>query len=151
MWYKFIRLICPLFFWTRYLATAIHSLMTYLSNLSPLNMKSRMALTRLSLTIWAFAASSRSTSRSPTRFSNDWKMLVQQYLLKSSFSLHWMQLLLGTNVPLMGIFLMKPRSRRSMTGLSARTLPRSADSLVSVVCYAFLSEILLLSLTPWFI
>ena len=36
------------------------------------------------------------------------------------------------------------KAKRSVTGLSARTLPRFADSLVSVVCYAFLSVILLL-------
>ena len=62
-----------------------------------------------------------------------------------------MWLLLGTNVPLMGIFLKKSRSRRSMIGLSSRTLPRFTDSLVYAVCYTFLCVILLLSLAPWFI
>ena len=151
MWYRFIRLICPLFFRTRYLTTAIYLLTTYPSSWSPLDMKTQMALTRPSLTIQAFAASSGSTSRSFTGFSNGWKTLVQQYPLKSLFSPRWMRLSSGTNVSSMGVFLMKPRSRRSVTGLSAKTLPRSADSLVSAVCYAFLSVISLLSLAPWFI
>ena len=151
MWYRFIRLICLSFFRMRCLNIAIHSSMTYLSSLSLPDTKIWMALMRPFLAIWEFVASSGNTSRSFTGSSNACKTLVQQYPLKSLFLLHWMQLSLDTNLPSMGVFLMKPRSRRSMIGQSARTLPRFMDSLVYVVYYAFLSVISLISLTLWFI